>query len=272
MRAESLPKLALVPLEHCVLHESVEPERVARLVDRLTADDLLRNPPIVARYERNERMMVLDGATRTTALRQLGLLAAPVQLIDYADKQIELQTWAHLLQHVRLEPLLQSLRGIQGLHVHPAHFDDPDEPEEALCSLQTPGGEIWALQGGENLTDEARLLGAVFHCYIQYARVQRVAQDDQLDPARLPGNTALMTFVRYSKRELLSLTQAGGVLPAGITRHIIPGRVLRLNVPLAELRNGTLATQQQWFDAWVNERIAGGHARLYSEPTWLFDE
>ena len=96
MQPEPLPRLQLVPLDRCVLHESIDPQRVARLAAHLRAEDVLRNPPIVAAAA-NQPLMVLDGATRTTALRELGLLAAPVQLINYADERIELHTWAHLL-------------------------------------------------------------------------------------------------------------------------------------------------------------------------------
>lgn len=269
MQPEPLPKLQLVPLDRCVLHESVDPQRVARLATHLLADDLLRNPPIVAAYADDERLMVVDGATRTTALRQLGLEAAPVQLINYADARIELHTWTHLLHETSLPGLLRALRGIAGLTIEP---DAPGGAQRAICRLLSASGESWRIGGAHGLLDEARLLEAVFRCYVQRVTVQRLPQESPLVAARLPAGSIAVVFPRYTKQDLLTLTHAGGILPAGITRHVIPGRVLRLNVALAPLRQGTLAAQQAWFAAWVAERIAGGRARLYHEPTWLFDE
>jgi len=275
MQPEPLPSLQLVPLDHCVLHESVDPQRVTRLAQRLATDNLLRNPPIVARYAGSDRLMVLDGATRTTAMNQLGFESLPVQLVNYPDPRIELHTWAHLLYNVNTHSLMRALRAINGLHLRPV------APEAAqncvreralLCSLISADGDAWALEGGGSLPEEARLLDLVFQCYARRATIQRLPHDEQLTATRLPAGTIAAIFPRYTKLDLLELTHAGGILPAGITRHTIPGRVLRLNVPLDALRSRPLEAQQAWFSAWVAERIAAGRARLYTEPTWLFDE
>lgn len=270
MQPAPLPRLQLVSLDRCVLHESIDPQRVARLAAHLRAEDVLRNPPIVAAAAANQPLMVLDGATRTTALRELGLLVAPVQLINYADERIELHTWAHLLPETRLHSLLRALRAIPGLTLQPATAQLSHTG--ALCDLLTAEGERWTLSGSGGLQEEAWLLEQIFRCYVQRAAVHRLPHDAPIQPSSLPADSIAVLFPRYRKRDLLLLTQAGGILPAGITRHVIPGRVLRLNVPLAALRTGTLAIQESWFAAWVAERIATGHARLYNEPTWLFDE
>ncbi len=275
MQAEPLPTLQLAPLEHCVLHESIDPQRVARLVATLAGEAYLRNPPVVARYAGSERFMVLDGATRTTALRQLGLQAAPVQIVNYADARIELHTWAHVLHNVNLHSLQRALRMIEGVRLRRIDAREAEhqvhEPG-VLGSLLTPEGEAWALEGGGSLVEEARLLELVFRCYSGRATVHRLPHDARLTAASLPEGTIAAFYPRYTKLDLLKLTHAGGIVPAGITRHVIPGRVLRLNVPLAQLRTGSFEAQQAWFAAWVAERIAVGRARLYTEPTWLFDE
>jgi hypothetical protein len=275
MQPEPLPNLQLVALERCVLHESVDPTRVTRLMNTLAQDDLLRNPPIVARYARSDRLMVLDGATRTTALQELGFQALPVQIVNYVDSRIELHTWAHLLHSVNAHSLLRALRAIDGLTIYSVDALTAERSireRTLLCALISSDGDAWAIEGGGSLAEEAFLLETVFRSYAQRATVQRLPHDERLTPASLPAGTIGVIFRHYTKLDLLELTNAGGILPAGITRHVIPGRVLRLNVPLAALRSDSFAAQQSWFAAWVAERIASGHARLYNEPTWLFDE
>lgn len=275
MSSEPLPKLQLVPLAQCILHESVDPRRVARLRARLQSDDELRNPPIVTCYPSGDRWMVLDGATRTTAMLDLGFDALPVQIVNYNTPRIELHTWTHVLHSVSAATLIRSLHRINGVRIEVADHAtvlSNAERRALLAAIVTSDGAAWALHADGSLLDHARLLDTVFRSYAGRATIQRLPADQSLSPARLPADTAMIVFPRYSKANLLELTGAGGVLPAGITRHIIPGRVLRLHVPLAELRRGTFAAQSAWFNAWIAARIAGQHARFYHEPVWLFDE
>src|SRR5688572_29894343 len=63
-------KLQVAPLAQVIPHEHYHGQRVAVLMARLTAEGKLINPPIAARYK--DKYVVLDGATRLTAMRQLG--------------------------------------------------------------------------------------------------------------------------------------------------------------------------------------------------------
>ena len=62
------PDLRIVPVSDLLLHEDVDLERVARLLDRLSADGILRNPPIVASLDGSDRYLLLDGANRVSAI------------------------------------------------------------------------------------------------------------------------------------------------------------------------------------------------------------
>jgi hypothetical protein len=275
MQSLLLPELQLALLERCVLHETIDPQRVSRLAARIASDDVLRSPLIVAPYVEHNYLLVLDGATRTTALRQLGYQTAPVQIVNYADEQVKLHSWVHLLQQMSAPTLMQTLHQIDGLVVEPT---DPEMIQRALheqtlhCVVVDNSGNAWAVGGGKSLADRARLLNAIFDCYVGRTTVQRLPDDEPLTVDDLPEGTAAIFFAPITKQELLELTSAGEVVPAGITRHIIPGRVLQLDVPLAALRHGSWEAQRSWFQDWVAARIAAGKARLYVEPTWLFSE
>ncbi|HKV46306.1 MAG TPA: hypothetical protein VJT32_16775, partial [bacterium] len=87
------------------------------------------------------------------------------------------------------------------------------------------------------------------------------------------GPGALVIFPPLTKEVILAIAARGGGLPAGITRHIIPGRVLRLNAPLAWLQSGeTTVTKQRTLEAAVEQRWRQHGVRYYAEPTYLFDE
>jgi hypothetical protein len=73
--------------------------------------------------------------------------------------------------------------------------------------------------------------------------------------------------------QVLQIARNGQLLPSGITRFIIPGRVLRLNADLAYLQSdNSLEEKNAWLDELVDSKLSGGKIRYYQEPVYLLDE
>ncbi|HLB65504.1 MAG TPA: ParB N-terminal domain-containing protein, partial [Anaerolineales bacterium] len=72
-------RLRIVPLSRLRLHEDFDPWRARRLEVSLRHQHILKNPVIVV--EAGEVYIVLDGATRVTALTELGLPHILVQVV-----------------------------------------------------------------------------------------------------------------------------------------------------------------------------------------------
>ena len=103
----------------------------------------------------------------------------------------------------------------------------------------------------------------------------RVAGDSlSAAKARYPDVTALLVYPRFHPDEILEIATSGARLPAGITRHVIPGRALRLNIPLEVLADTGRSVEEKnrWLASWVAERVAQKNVRFYEESTVLFDE
>lgn len=73
-------RLRLVPLAALRRFEAHDPEKVARLVEKIQTDKVFFNPLAVVR-----EMIVIDGANRLEALRELGAHAAPCVVYDYSE-------------------------------------------------------------------------------------------------------------------------------------------------------------------------------------------
>ena len=69
LKIGELPELQIVSMDDVVLHEDPDNERVAQLIERFSADGVLKNPPVVARADNADKMIVLDGANRITSLQ-----------------------------------------------------------------------------------------------------------------------------------------------------------------------------------------------------------
>ena len=91
---------------------------------------------------------------------------------------------------------------------------------------------------------------------------------------RHPEVSALVVFPHFDPAEVLELATSGSRLPAGITRHLIRWRALRLNIPVERMtdRAGTLAEKNEWLQRWLMEKLERRQARFYEESTVLFDE
>ncbi|HZI88948.1 MAG TPA: hypothetical protein VFD83_00685, partial [Candidatus Polarisedimenticolia bacterium] len=61
---------------------------------------------------------------------------------------------------------------------------------------------------------------------------------------------------------------------AGITRHVIPWRALRVNLSIELLAdpNRPIEEKNRWLSAWMEERTLQKNIRFYEESTVLFDE
>ena len=78
----------------------------------------------------------------------------------------------------------------------------------------------------------------------------------------------------FTVEQVMQATQLGNRrFPAGITRFLIPGRVLNLNADLAVLRSDqSLPEKNRWLHAMLQERQQAGAIRYYGEPVYLLDD
>ena len=90
-----MPTLRVVPLGEIRRHEEVDPFRVARLRARIDEEGTQVNPMVCTETPGGD-LVLLDGATRTEALKSLGLEHAVVQMVD--RDAVRLETWHHVIR------------------------------------------------------------------------------------------------------------------------------------------------------------------------------
>lgn len=275
MNAKELT-LRIVSLSDVLLHEEVEARRVERLISHLTSDWLLKNPPIVAQFD--GKFIVLDGATRTTALKRIACRDIVVQIVDYDSPEIVLETWNHLLLDIPERDLFDALQRVPGLRIEAASVDGAAaalEQRASLCSILLADGRAFSLFGPcDTVPMQAEMLNQVVAAYDGRGEMYRVAHTDVERLLAEHGRlSALIAFPCYRPNDIREVTLSGHKLPMGITRHIIPGRVLHINIPLAILeRAEPLESKNAWLDDWMQARMHERHVRFYQEPVFLFDE
>jgi hypothetical protein len=275
-----LPDLHIVPLAALRLHETCDEARVTRLVARLKADGMLRNPPIVAQLDDHQNYVVLDGATRTTALQHLDIRDVVVQVVSYDDPGVELRTWHHLVTNISRETCAVAIRQTAGLscgHTSPNEAQTAVERSEALAAVMWNDGVACAIGKGDpaalDLRGRASLLTRMVDAYLAHgAKIFRLGTD-HLSSDHRGDATAMVIFPRVRPADILELTANDARLPAGITRHVIPNRALRLNLPLDILSaDKPLQEKNAWLAEMIQQKMLAKGVRYYAEPTFLFDE
>ena len=276
-RQPEMPDLRVVPAAELLLHEQHDAQRSEPLLHRLQTDGVLKNPPIVAPIRGEQRYVVLDGANRVTAVKALGIAHIAVQVVDYEDAELILDTWHHLVKGVGAEQFKAMLHAVQGVKVEPAdaaHARARLARREILAFVEYPNGAVWSLQASGDLHQRTQRLGEIVDLYKVRGRIFR-ANTDHL-PSLLPFHddvAALVVFPRFAPAEIIDLARVGACLPAGITRHLIPRRALRINLPLTVLSSGaSLPEKNAWLADWLKQKIASKSVRYYHESTFVFDE
>ncbi|MBI3975781.1 MAG: hypothetical protein HY334_05260 [Armatimonadetes bacterium] len=269
---QPLPTLRIVEAEAVHLHEDADAQRVDGLVARLEADGVLRNPPVAAALPAGG-FVVLDGANRSSALRRLGLPTHLLQIVDYAAPEIRLEVWHHLLREdgPALDDLLS--RDLMVEVGERARLARGLAAGDLACGI-IAGNTVRGVRAGGGFPGRIAALRTVVGAYNGRLPIYRVLTDDP-DAVREEYDRigALVVFPAFTKEQILALAALPEKLPTGITRHVIPNRALRVNLPLEMLRApGTLEAKNAALSRLIHERVLAQRVRVYPESTVLFDE
>jgi len=275
------PDLRILPINLLVEHEFNDDQRTPPLAQRLKAEGVLKNPPIVAPIGGGDRrFVVLDGANRITALHSLGYPHILVQVVKYEEPFVTLTTWHHLIAGMELQEFVAALSSVEGVDFFPLdllHARAGLARRECLMYVVMANGAVYVARPklpGLSVHEQNRLLNALVDTYKTRGRLHR-AMTESLEDAQLlyPDLCGIVIFHQYNIFEIISLARDGELLPAGLTRHLIQGRVLRVNYPLSELKSiDALEIKNARLSDWLRRKMASKEVRFYGEMTFLFDE
>jgi len=271
---EPILPLRIVPSEKVFPHELFDQKRVARLTQRIIAAGSLKNPPLV--METDQGYMVLDGATRSAAMRQMGLPHMLVQVFKADTVGLQLKTWHHVIREIQKTELMDLINSIPDIELAAGNIETVSQEQfdlGSLCYFHWKDGSILLVQAKSG-TNRLDALNRLTSTYIDASHTSRTLNHDIIQlQHEYPDMAALVVFPIYSVDQVIQLAQAGRRLPAGITRFIAPGRILRVNFDLDILRAvKSLREKNRWLHEQLLEKQKNGHIRYYAEPLYLLDE
>ena len=245
-----LTTLQLVDLNDVCLHEAHEDSRLLETSRAIAKDGVLRHPPLAVRI-RDGRYLIIDGAHRTGSLRCLDCVRVPLQVVEEGD--FSLEAWFHAVpvgewqEAVRCDPqFVLSETRLAG---------------EPLAEMVEADGSITCIypaSPSERLSAWQRLVAS----YSQAHAVNRIAPSR---PHVVQPGTVLLRYPACTLQELEEAVLAGDVMPAGVTRFTVAGRLLNLCIPLEVLQETSFAPErwERLLEHWA------GSLRLYSEAVYF---
>ncbi len=276
LKIGELPQLRIVSIQEIRFHEDPDAGRSAKLLQKLSEAGTLKNPLVVARVAADSCLILLDGANRISALKELGARDVLVQELDFGDPGLVLREWHHAVERITGEEILTRARLISGARLTPCQAGNSVrmKAHEVLCRLTFPNQTEYELLSAGNLFQQVALLRQFTNLYLPGNHMDRVSYTNL---EHLQKNyrqfSLLVSFRHFSKNEILQLTDNGIKLPSGITRILLPKRALRFNVPLEILcAEQPVAEKNHWLGEAITAKIRSQSIRFYQEPTFLFDE
>ena len=303
---KNLFELTFVHSEDLIFHETCDFKRTQKLAEEIKRDGHLKNPVLVGfikaednekshvgsgcpspakggtqqqpNHGRVEKLLVLDGVNRVSALRLLNLPDVLIQIVDYEDKKVKLSSWNHLIFDAQKEEIIKKIKDLN-LEVSFCPFN---WRKEALNHQKTISYFLFRDMSGivvnnGSLTpeDKVKNLYQLIALYNGRSEICYLDSENHFLSVfeHFKKSSAINLIPIFDKKEILGLVQKSILLPFGVTRFIVPHRVLGLEVSCSVLSAQTPLSEKNLFlKELLTYRIKTKKAKFYQESVTLFNE
>lgn len=249
--------LEIVNLENVVLHEKIDDNRLRRIANEISQHQLLKNPPLAMRISKNKHL-ILDGAHRISALKELGYKIAIIQEPKFnLFNELKIEAWGHVVQSEKLINQLEAS----------SEFSLKSNGGKKIAQIEMLGEkviEVYTLPFEHEL--EAKIVKTnklnEFYASNTLGEIKRVAPGHAEE---IKAGEAFIKYEAFDYHDLIEIGKNNLILPAGITRVVMPGRLLNINIPLEILNQPSFETNQ--LEYMVN--IWNQSIRYYEDPVFI---
>lgn len=268
-------ELKLLKASDVLLHEECEDNRSSKLVERFKREHVLYNPLIVGKY--GKKYILIDGANRFEALRKIGCKLILAQLVDYKSKKLQLKTWYHFVNGLNFKELIKIIESC-GLTYHKCRYSALKKKIAGklnVVGVLSKSGEAMIIKLNKNFSNMLAELGKLNRFYENKFNYSRIDSDTNLEDfdSLSPENGILFIYPNLSRKHIVKISGLEQKLPAGISRHLIPNRVLHIKYELNLLKDDTeIVKRNKELKEFIDSKIAVKKVRLYREPILVFDE
>ncbi|MFC1663436.1 hypothetical protein ACFL04_04755 [Patescibacteria group bacterium] len=269
----NLPNIKIVDIKSLISHETANQLRTRKIKQQLVRASMQRDPIIVGIKKKTK--VILDGANRFSAINELKASHVLVQLIKYESKDLKLLRWNHLVQNVPVKILLsrlKSLSNIKLISTNPAQATKLLKTGKSILTLNFINKQVYSVINNyhQPIAEQIRMAVDNYNSH----KIVRVANNNFSELKKLyPQATMHVIFPQFTKNNIWLFAQNKHLLPAGVTRFILPSRAKQVNAPLSKLTSiDTLYSKNKWLSSYIQKLINQESVRRYDEPTIYYND
>jgi len=268
-------RIFLWPSKSLLLHEETIPDRVAELKSSLLGDGVVKDPIVVDAGSR----VVLDGMHRVAALRELNSFWMPVCAVDYLNPSIKVGVWFRVFYGQVSPAQFEATTLPSTIRMERFSLDIMNVMDNPSVAMIFAGGDSFRLTSTtlpfHEVIKEAERCAQALRLTVAFD-----TEHDAIDKVLNRKADAIMTLPKIDKASIREAGLTGHPLPHKVTRHVIPARPLRVNVPLKMLADETLQLEDANRRFVSNLRSRGTtrrppgtviEGRRYEEETFIFN-
>jgi hypothetical protein len=250
-------RLDVLPLNELIAHEQTIEKNLKDLKEVMLNIGRLVDPLIVDKRTK----IVLDGMHRRRVLELLECVNVPCQVVDYGDKSITIGGW-----FIAMKETPRWLAELKGEEVDYEQGIGELNNMNAYFMLVKKEGSVKKCRMfnsdkknlRENMAEQNTIISRLGDKDASFV------SDDRVDELLDKGFSMLVRRV-FTKKDVVSEALAGRPFPPKSTRHMIPERIIRLNIPLGWLSEDREVIRRLMEDM-IKRRAIEGFVRRYTEP------
>lgn len=253
-----IKNLEIVEVKDLLQHEQTIDGNVLRLKEAMLNIGQLVDPLIVDKKSK----AVLDGNHRLKVLELIKVPQAVCQVIDYDDPAIKMGGWFPVSEKLRVADFQKAgvkaenvdfEEGKRAIEKSCAAFMLVNKKQKECCLLETGSYDLLGM-----IEAQKKVLSKINKNELLYIA------DENVGPNLQKGESVLFRR-NFTKAEVVAEALAKRPLPPKSTRHMIPDRVIRLNMRLGWLHQNK-DEAQKYLDNILQDRVYNGNVRRYTEP------
>lgn len=268
----------IIPIKDILVHEEFDPSNSKELINFLKKSHNLSNPIIVASLG-NKKYLQLDGMNRIFSFKKLGIKTISGQIVDYSNQEeIELSSWLHIFKG-DIKKFLDFIKKDRSLLIRSGRMDQvghrylKESDFGRLVTVVTKEGEVFFISSAGSFSDKIKRMKYLVSYYKNSLSRGVLPYTLSRDSVKLffdqyPSENIIVIFPTFTPQQIIKAAKSEVLLPTGITRHLVKGRVLNINLPLSLFDNKkSLKEQNQRQDKFLLQK----RFRLYEESTINFE-